>query len=86
MTIRDMEADATLTGRPGLAVSPVPSVPLPSPTLNALITYALAEATWAEQAIHPAMTPTLRKHHVYHSHMHLMIARRLEELKEITTT
>lgn len=73
-------------GVAGLISSPIFSGPLPAPTLNALISYALAEATWAEQAIHPAMTPTLRKHHNYHIHMHLMIARRLEELKEITTT
>jgi hypothetical protein len=64
--------------------SPVPSGPFPSPALNALITYALAEATWAEKAIHATMTASLRKHHEYHSHMHLAIARRLEELKELT--
>jgi hypothetical protein len=55
------------------------------PTLNALITFALAEATWAEQAIHPTMTPTLRRHHEHHAHMHHTIARRLEDLKEFET-
>jgi hypothetical protein len=66
--------------------SPVPAGLQPAPTLNVLISYALAEANWAEQAIHPTMTGLLRKHHEYHVHMHLTIARRLEELKELTST
>src|SRR5688572_21883955 len=52
------------------------------PTLDALITFALAEATWAERAIHPTMSSILRRHHERHIFMHLTIARRLEELKE----
>jgi hypothetical protein len=66
--------------------SPVPSGASPSPTLNALISYALAEASWAQKAIHPTMTGPLRQYHEYHVHMHLTIARRLEELKELTSS
>jgi hypothetical protein len=55
------------------------------PSLSTLITFALAEATWAEQAIHPTMTATLRRHHEHHAHMHHVIAQRLEELKELET-
>lgn len=55
----------------------------PSPTLNALISYALAEVIWAEESIHASMAEQLRKHHEQHAFMHLTIARRLEELKEL---
>jgi hypothetical protein len=82
MNTRDKEVQPHFSGAVVIG-SPVPSGQLPAPTLNALITYALSEANWAEKAIHSTMTNSLRRHHEYHSHMHLTIARRLEELKEL---
>ena len=66
--------------------SPAPPTgvdPKNSPTLNTLISYALAEVTWAKESLHATMTVHLRKHHEQHAFMHLTIARRLEELKEL---